>query len=399
VLDTYGSFPQRHRLLIWRALLRLPGNERAAAMLRARGPHPAWARLHARYPGLSPTVARRLGLTLSALAWWCPLLASPSLSQLLPALCFPFVKLCGPNSTCAFEAAATLLMRLLPGLGEAWPRPPRPLLQPALALLHARDVELCEHLRSLGGASCASACLWALLSTAFSDALRRSAWLQATDHLLASARGGPFGPALAAAVLMRLRPALLACGSRAELARALCTPQPLPMDSVLREVYDLCAALPPPPARDSGLACLGSPRALAYPPLPLGARAAAEAERCQCLAAQLVMTERPLPRAPAPEARRRSSGGSGGARDRAVEARRAEAEAEACEASRAALRRRAMRDESLAAEEAEARALQARVDAAQRAWEEAARRAEAADEEVAALREQAARRRAGPAQG
>jgi len=307
--------------------------------------------------------------------------------------------------------------------GEDWPAAPRGLLSPALAALSARDPPLRAHLDGhLGGAAAA---VWALLSTCFSDCLHRDAWLQAMDHLLAAPCGSPFAACLAAALLLLLRPALMHCRSRAEAAHALCSPQPLPIDDALRDAYTFAGALARRPTAvvDGGLGWLGAPNALVYPPLtPLGARAAAEGKSCAARlprlsggagrpqrASALQPVERvDMPRRPAASALIDSiQRGQSASALLCAELRFAEAEAEArlaadAEADAAAaaesraMRRRAMRDERVAAAAEEAAALEARIEAARRDWEEATQRADAAEAEAAALRAQASARRASP---
>jgi hypothetical protein len=349
-------------------------------------------------------------MTLSALCWWSPVLGSPRTAHALPALAFPFVKLFGPDVTAALEAVAAVLQRVLPGLGgEDWPQPPATLLSPALELLGERDPQLRAHLRDAAGG--ASAALWQLLGSLFSDALPREAWLQAMDHVFAAPPGSPYAACLAASLLMHARDGLLRCHTRAQLAAALATPTPLPIDAVLLDAYSLMEALRPPPqspACDAGTSSLGSVRSLRYRPMgPLGARAAAEAERITAFAAAMVVTApRPRPGQPdssvldrpaasaAVTSRRRVSGGGSRARARPTLSER-EAQRTA-EAETRALRTAAICAERAAAAEAEAEALQARIDAAQRAWEAAAAEAAEAEAAAAALRQQAQLRPGSP---
>ena len=60
LLTTYGSFPEKHRMLIWKYLLRLPENAEAFAALMAKGTHPAYANLASKYPLRSESLLKRL---------------------------------------------------------------------------------------------------------------------------------------------------------------------------------------------------------------------------------------------------------------------------------------------------------------------------------------------------
>jgi hypothetical protein len=121
ILDTFGEFPPKYRLTIWRTLLRLPHNRVAYGALRTRGTHPAFATLPSRCPGVPPRALARLARTCSALAWWSPVFAE---CEALPAMAFPFVSLFGPDDVGAFEATASIFINVLPGWFEMFPNPP-----------------------------------------------------------------------------------------------------------------------------------------------------------------------------------------------------------------------------------------------------------------------------------
>ena len=95
VLKVNGQFPERHRTLIWRILLRLPENTDAYSDLVRRGVHPAYKRLSDRYPLRSRRIFTRLQAVCSQLAHWAPVLAEASY---LPQVVFPFVIVFGRMS-------------------------------------------------------------------------------------------------------------------------------------------------------------------------------------------------------------------------------------------------------------------------------------------------------------
>ena len=121
MLDTFGEFPPKYRLTIWRALLRLPHARVAYGGLRSRGAHPAFASLSAAYPALPPRLLARLQRTCSALAWWAPVFAE---AEGLPAMALPFVRLFGADDVGAFEALAAVFLNLTPGWFADFPSPP-----------------------------------------------------------------------------------------------------------------------------------------------------------------------------------------------------------------------------------------------------------------------------------
>ena len=133
MLDTFGEFPPKYRLTIWRALLRLPHARVAYGGLRSRGPHPSFASLAAAYPALPPRLLARLQRTCSALAWWAPVFAE---AEGLPAMALPFVTLFGADDVGAFEALAAVLLNLTPGWFADFPSPPMRVI--AVAEVRAR---------------------------------------------------------------------------------------------------------------------------------------------------------------------------------------------------------------------------------------------------------------------
>ena len=72
MLDHFGEFPEKYRLLTWKHLLHLPLNYSAFETLVQKGVHPAFRKLNQAYKGKK---LARVEKVLSALANWCPLIA------------------------------------------------------------------------------------------------------------------------------------------------------------------------------------------------------------------------------------------------------------------------------------------------------------------------------------
>ena len=100
LLDAYGEYPSKYRLLVWRKMLRLPNNEEAYEALAAKGIHPAVADLTERFPIADRSLLLRLQRVASALAHWSPIFAE---AAVVPGMLFPFVKAFGANEVHAFE--------------------------------------------------------------------------------------------------------------------------------------------------------------------------------------------------------------------------------------------------------------------------------------------------------
>lgn len=72
LLDSYGEYPTKYRLLCWRFLLQLPENHDAFAILANKEIHPAFVGLTDRYPLKNQRVFKKFQSVLSSLAHWSP---------------------------------------------------------------------------------------------------------------------------------------------------------------------------------------------------------------------------------------------------------------------------------------------------------------------------------------
>jgi hypothetical protein len=118
----------------------------AYGALRARGTHPAFHDLAARFPGVPSRLLARLARTCSALAWWCPVFGE---AEHLPAMAFPFVKLFAADDVGAFEALASVFLNVAPGWFESFPNPP----MHVIAVAEARALRSSACARARGGCS------------------------------------------------------------------------------------------------------------------------------------------------------------------------------------------------------------------------------------------------------
>ncbi|ETV98368.1 hypothetical protein H310_09059 [Aphanomyces invadans] len=180
LLRSYGRFPEKYRLLAWKYILRLPINTAAFEQLVAKGNHSTTTRLHDLYPIQNQRLFRRLKRILSALAHWCPVYGELTT---VPALAFPFVKVCVNDDVVAFEVVLSVLVHWGRDFVLQYPYPPRPQLTRLDQALQQRDAQLHAHFMShritpedYG---------WSLVSTAFSEVLARHDWLCLWDNLIA----------------------------------------------------------------------------------------------------------------------------------------------------------------------------------------------------------------------
>ncbi len=180
VLKISGQFPERHRTLIWRILLRLPENTDAYSDLVRRGVHPAYKSLSERYPLRSRRIFSRLQSVCSQLAHWAPVLAEASY---LPQVVFPFVVVFGSDEMAALEATMTLLM----WWGHSWhathPQPPVHIMDCVDSLVHKEEPRAHAHLVQKLNIS-PGVLGWVMISTMFTEVFSRQDWLKLMDFLI-----------------------------------------------------------------------------------------------------------------------------------------------------------------------------------------------------------------------
>lgn len=166
LLKTFGEYPDRYRLLIWRFLMRLPENRESFRNLVAKGVHPAFADLHERYPIQNMRLFQRLRRVLSALAHWSPVFGE---LPYLPALAFPFVKLFERDDLSAMEAIMTVFLNWGAGWVDTYPHAPMQVLGAVDGLLAYHDPALAKHLRDCG--TTAQDYAWTLMRSLFTEVL------------------------------------------------------------------------------------------------------------------------------------------------------------------------------------------------------------------------------------
>ena len=182
LLSSYGEYPSKYRLLIWRFLLRLPENNSAFVALLSKGEHPSFTRLQEKYPIQSQRLFRRLLRIVSAIAHWCPVFGEV---PYLAALVFPFVKICATDDLTAFEMSLSVLLHWGKDWLQTFPHPPLRLLTVFEDHLAEHDPQLHEHFKQ--HQVTAQTYAWSLVRTLFTEILTRDEWMRLWDHLFTKA--------------------------------------------------------------------------------------------------------------------------------------------------------------------------------------------------------------------
>ena len=182
LLRSYGEYPSKYRLLIWKFLLRLPENNTAFSSLLCKGTHSAFLRLHEKYPIQSQRLFRRLLRVVSALAYWSPVFGEV---PYLPALVFPFVKVCTTDDMAAFEIALSVILHWGQEWLQTFPHPPLRILTVFEDHLAEHDPALYDHL--VKHKVNAQVYAWNLIRTLFTEVFSRDEWLRLFDHIFTHA--------------------------------------------------------------------------------------------------------------------------------------------------------------------------------------------------------------------
>ena len=107
MLNKKLSFPEEHRDIMWRFLLRLPLNHEQYMTLSSQPIHPLIRTLPNSLPIKFSVVSHRLMRLLSALVYWHPPLAE---CDWLPSLIYPFLCIFGRDKIVTFETIMTIIV-------------------------------------------------------------------------------------------------------------------------------------------------------------------------------------------------------------------------------------------------------------------------------------------------
>ena len=231
LLDTYGEYPAKYRVLIWRTLLSLPLNKGAYRALRKQGVHSTFENLEEDYPIKNNVLLGRLSSLVSCLAHWTPLFGQVTF---LPAFVFPFIKVFGADEVTCFEAAVTILTNWCGEWFEMFPGPPLQLLARIEDLLVKTDPELAKSMGKTGGVQIHA---WTLLQSLFSEVLSRYEWLKLWDHVLSNPP--VFMECFVVAFLTYFRSTLLSAPSKEEVYLFFRRAEPLNINQVVLKAYGL----------------------------------------------------------------------------------------------------------------------------------------------------------------
>eukprot|EP00754_Rhynchopus_humris_P009630 Rhum_TRINITY_DN14059_c1_g1::Rhum_TRINITY_DN14059_c1_g1_i1::g.68021::m.68021 len=184
MLFSFGQYPDRHRCLIWRFLLRLPNcaaSGQAFATLLHKGPHPSTRVLLKAFPITDSKLRASLEKVLDCLCYHSKAL---SVSTWLPELAFPFAKMFGSDVKAAFECALAFAGNWGKYFLASYPHYSFDTVTLVQDLIAAFDPELAQILLER---NCpVELYAWQPVYSVFTDLLSASEWAQVMDHVFSN---------------------------------------------------------------------------------------------------------------------------------------------------------------------------------------------------------------------
>eukprot|EP00826_Nyctotherus_ovalis_P008512 TRINITY_DN12208_c0_g1_i29.p1 TRINITY_DN12208_c0_g1~~TRINITY_DN12208_c0_g1_i29.p1 ORF type:complete len:827 (+),score=256.38 TRINITY_DN12208_c0_g1_i29:112-2592(+) len=238
MLQKYGEYPDKYRLVAWRYLLSLPLNKAAYEKLLSFGIHPAYRKLRQQHPIRSSKLFCRTQRLLSALAYWCPLLAE---IDYLPAFVYPFAKVLEHDDLVLFEILVSIFSHWLQHFFVKFPQPPVKWLQAVEDIIMREDPELGRHMKSANFHPVQYA--WPLLQSIFSDVLVRCQWVAMMDWLVAYFRQPQLLFALVAAYVLQLRTMWMSTKDPLQLAACVKRMSPVDVKRMVRKGRELVGSM------------------------------------------------------------------------------------------------------------------------------------------------------------
>ncbi|XP_068083358.1 TBC1 domain family member 31 isoform X2 [Anabrus simplex] len=233
ILKEFGEYPESYRALIWKTILKVPGNQAAFVGLVKRDCHSAYLNLDQQYPLENRAMLKNLQRLLSCLAHWCPLFGEV---KYLPLFVFPFVRVFQNDPFTCFEAVTTILVNWCRYWFEYFPFPPVNVLAMIENVLAEHDPELLQFFARAEITSQVYA--WPLLEASFSEVLSSLEWLQFWDHVLSNEPSFLLMAVVAYNIVCR--GALQSCKEPSDFEFFFHNQNPIDMKHFLAKTYFLC---------------------------------------------------------------------------------------------------------------------------------------------------------------
>ena len=205
MLLKYGEFPEKHRVTIWKNLLKIPLNLVYFDDLLKKGEHPSIEFVQKQFPLKDQQLMQKFSKVFSALAFWCPILAE---ADFFPAIVFPFVKLCDNNLISSFEMIMSVVLNWLNAWFENFPNPPIKYLIQIEDIIKTEEPKLIKHLSDLGISS--STYIWPIIKYLFTQVMTKTQFCILMDHVFVNYTRPEFLICLSSAYIIYYKSTLLA---------------------------------------------------------------------------------------------------------------------------------------------------------------------------------------------
>jgi hypothetical protein len=182
ILKEFGEYPDKHRPMIWKTVLKLPQNFNSFSRLLKRELHSCVANYDKRYSLVDQKALNNLRRIVSCLAHWTPVFGYVNF---LPKFVFPFLKIYKGDLLLCFELMATLLNNHC----QLWFEfAPSQMPYNYLSLIENVLMEFDRKLFNFYKSKSVTAKIYALplMQTAFSEVLDQEQWLQLWDNIISN---------------------------------------------------------------------------------------------------------------------------------------------------------------------------------------------------------------------
>ena len=239
LLRTYGRFPSKYRLTVWRYLLELPGNTEAHSALMKMGLHPRYSDLENQWPVRDQRVLRNFRKTLSSLAHWSTVFSD---LPYLPYIVFPFVMVYKSDMLSSLETVMSVLVNWCGDWFETYPHPPIPQLSAIERILEHHDSELLDDFKSRAIDSRQYA--WQMMRTLFTQVLTEEEWLSLFDHFFLHSDSPNLILVAIVTYLVYYRSKILSARSSDDVLSFLRRQNPIHMDDFIKLMFELRSRTP-----------------------------------------------------------------------------------------------------------------------------------------------------------
>jgi Rab-GTPase-TBC domain len=222
ILYKFGEYPDKHRITIWKSLLKIPINQAHFDNLLRKGEHPSIELIQKQFPIKDDFLMQNFIKIMSALAFWCPILGE---TDFFPAIVFPFVKLGENDLIGVFEIIVSIVLNWLNSWFENFPQPPVSYLILIEDMIKTEEPKLVKHLTELG--INVNLYIWPIVKYLFTQVVTKEEFCVLIDHIFTHYNRPDYLVCVSAGYIIYFKSTLLAIRSPQEIQGFLVQQNPI----------------------------------------------------------------------------------------------------------------------------------------------------------------------------